>query len=172
MTTHGGEDPVGFASYVDARRSAWWRTAWLLTADAHKAEDLVQTALLKVWPRWDRVVAEGDPDAYVRRTIYTTYVSWWRRRWNAEDPTEQLPEPSPRAQETEQRHDLAAALAQLPRGQRAVVVLRYFEDLTEVETARTLGCSVGSVKTQASRALVTLRSSPSLTWTDEWEAAP
>ncbi len=172
MTTPGREDPVGFASYVDARRAAWWRTAWLLTADAHKAEDLVQTALLKVWPRWDRVVATGDPDAYVRRTIYTTYVSWWRRRWQAEDPTEQLPEPSSPAADSEERYDLVRALTLLPRGQRAVVVLRYFEDLTEVETARTLGCSVGSVKTQASRALATLRSSPSLTRTDEWEAAP
>lgn len=89
------------------------------------------------------MVAGGDPDAYVRRTIYTTYVSWWRRRWNAEDPTERLLEPSPRAEDTDRRQDLAVALAQLPRGQRAVVVLRYFEDLTEAETARTLGCSVG-----------------------------
>jgi RNA polymerase sigma factor (sigma-70 family) len=97
-----------------------------------------------------------------------TYISWWRRRWTKEDPTEVLPEPDTTRQGTDaaedaaRRRDVADALALLPRGQRAVVVLRYFHDLTEAQTAEVLGCSVGTVKSQASRALATLRTSPAL----------
>lgn len=150
-----------FAEFVDSRRVSLWRTAWALTGDAGKAEDLVQTALMKVWPRWTAVTRAGDPEPYVRRTLYTTYVSWWHRRWSAESPTDSLPE---RASDDEigrvgLRRDLLTAMSRLPRGQRAVLVCRYFDDLTEAQTAATLGCSVGTVKKQASRALATLRTS-------------
>jgi RNA polymerase sigma factor (sigma-70 family) len=97
--------------------------------------------------------------------LFTTYVAWWRRRWNAELPSAAVPEPGTDdgAGRVAQRHDLVRALAELPRGQRAVVVLRYFEDLTESETADMLQCSVGTVKSQSSRALAALRSSRHLT---------
>jgi RNA polymerase sigma-70 factor (sigma-E family) len=148
-----------FDDFVSARGDALWRSAWLLTGDSHLAEDLVQTALAKSYGAWDRV---GDPagfEAYVRRALYTTYVSWWRRRWNAERPTETLPETPEPGPDIALRRDLLTALSTLPRGQRAVVVLRYFEDRSERETADTLGCSVGTVKSQTSRALAALRSS-------------
>jgi RNA polymerase sigma-70 factor (sigma-E family) len=157
---------TGFDEFVAARGAALWRTAWLLTGDHHRAEDLVQTALGKAWPHWRRVDDGGSFEAYVRRVMFTTYVSWWRRKWNAELPTGDLPEPTDGTADTATRfglqHDVATALAALPRGQRAVIVLRYFDDLTEAQTAEVLGCSVGTVKSQASRALAALRSSPAL----------
>lgn len=151
----------GFASFVAARGDALWRAAWLLTTDHQLAEDLVQTALAKSWRAWPKVGPEGF-EAYVRRTMFTTYVSWWRRKWRGERPTDVLPERPAAAPDADVRNDLVSALAQLPRGQRAVVVLRYFEDLTEQQTADALGISTGTVKSQCSRALRSLRSSPYL----------
>jgi DNA-directed RNA polymerase specialized sigma24 family protein len=78
--------PDGFAEFVAARSAALLRTAWLLTGDAGRAEDLLQTALAASWRRWRHVVAGGYPEAYVRRAIVTAYLSWWRRRWRAEVP--------------------------------------------------------------------------------------
>jgi RNA polymerase sigma-70 factor (sigma-E family) len=157
----------GFAEYVAARGDSLLRTAWLLTGDHHRAEDLVQTALGKTWPHWSQIVesGEGSYDAYVRRVMMTTYIAWWRRRWNAELPMAQLPERSGEVNQdaVELRRDLLIALSALPRGQRAVVVLRYFEDLTEAQTAEALGCSVGTVKSHSARALAALRESPALT---------
>ena len=162
---HDAKAP-SFDAYVAARGSGLARTAWLLTGDRQRAEDLVQTALGKTWPHWDRITHEGAGayDAYVRRVMLTTYIAWWRRRWNAEYPTEVLPEPAAldAADNADLRRDLLAALATLPRGQRAVVVLRYFEDLTEAQAAEVLGCSVGTVKSQCARAFATLRLSPLL----------
>jgi RNA polymerase sigma-70 factor (sigma-E family) len=162
---------VDFDDFVTARGSALWRSAWLLTGDRQRAEDLVQTALGKAWPHWARVSTSGSFEAYVRKTMFTTYVAWYRRRWNAEVPTGHLPEQSGHddAEQVAYQRDIAAALAQLPRGQRAVVVLRYFEDLTEAQTADVLGCSVGTVKSQTSRALAALRSSPALANPDKDE---
>ncbi len=156
--------PPTFEEFVSGRSSRLWRTAWLLTGDAHKAEDLLQTALLKAWRRWDEISRDGSVEGYVRRTLVTTYTDWWRRRWTGEVPTETLPDTasSHAADLAALRHDVASALAQLTRGQRAVVVLRYFDDLTEVQTAEALGCSVGTVKSQMSRAMTALRSSPML----------
>ncbi|HEV7146159.1 MAG TPA: SigE family RNA polymerase sigma factor [Pedococcus sp.] len=158
-----------FEEYVAARGVSLVHTAWLLTGDYQRAEDLVQTALGKTWPRWGQIVevGEGSYDAYVRKVMMTTYISWWRRRWTAEYPTERLPERAPDGREDDEaavdrRRDLLNALAPLPRGQRAVVVLRYFHDLTEAQTAEALGCSVGTVKSQTARALSTLRTSPAL----------
>jgi RNA polymerase sigma factor (sigma-70 family) len=99
-----------------------------------------------------------DPEAYVRRILVTTYASWWRRKWRDERPTEDAgaAQPAPGA-DPDAEHDLWQAMARLPRRQRAVVVLRYVEDLTEAETASLLGCSVGTVKSQTARALTKLR---------------
>ncbi len=161
-TTAGLED---FEAFVAARSTALWRSAFLLTGDAQRAEDLLQTALVKTWRRWDQIMRRQTAEAYVRRALATTYTDWWRRRWNGEAPTEHLPEPDAGPDEAgrvETRRDVLAALAALPRGQRAVLVLRYFDDLTEQQTADALGVSVGTVKSQAARATKALRSSPAL----------
>lgn len=155
-------EPDDFDAFVAARSGALWRSAWLLTGDRHKAEDLVQTALGKSWPHWERLSCEGSFEAYVRRVLYTTYAAWWRRRWNAELVSDRLPEREAERDaqgQVAQYRDLVAALAELPKGQRAVLVLRYFEDLTEAETADVLGVTVGTVKSQASRAMAALRTS-------------
>ena len=156
----------GFDDFVAGRGDALWRSAWLLTGDAQLAEDLVQTALGKSFRAFQRVSAEGSFEAYVRRVMFTTYVAWWRRRWNGERPTEVLPEPPTPTPDAAARHDLAAALLALPRGQRAVVVLRFFEDLTEKETAAVLEIQVGTVKSQTARALAALRASAPV-WFEE-----
>lgn len=154
---------VTFEEFVASRGRDLWRTAWLLTGDAHKAEDLVQTALLKCWRRWPSIADDGAVEAYVRRTLVTTYTDWWRRKWNAERPTGTIPEGAVGPDGTvDERRDTLAALATLPRGQRAVLVLRFYEDLTEAQTAEVLGVTVGTVKSQTSRALSALRSSPIL----------
>ena len=149
-----------FDAFVVARGDALWRSAWLLTGDHQLAEDLVQTALAKAWPQWSRI-GPGGFEAYVRRILFTTYAAWWRRRWNGERPTQELPETAvPGEQEsTAGLEDLGRALRQLPKGQRAVVVLRYVDDLTEAQTAEALGVSIGTVKSQAARALKALRQS-------------
>jgi RNA polymerase sigma-70 factor (sigma-E family) len=156
-----------FDDYVAVRGADLVRMAWLLTGDHQRAEDLVQTALGKAWPHWRRIAEQDDGsyDAYVRRIMMTTYIAWWRRKWNAEFRTEVLPEPTDDgdAELADLRRDVVAALAALPRGQRAVIVLRYFEDLTEAQTAEALECSVGTVKSQTARALGVLRRSPLLT---------
>jgi len=150
-----------FEAFVAARSSGLLRTAYLLTHDQYLAEDLLQTSLAKAWSSWGRV--EDQPEAYVRRILINTYSTWWRRRWNGEVPTEVLPETSFLNPDTGAALELRAALARLPRRQRAVIVLRFFEDLTEAETARLLQCSVGTVKSQTSKALVKLRIDPTLT---------
>jgi len=149
-----------FDEFVAARSRALLRTAYLLTHDHALAEDLLQTALAKTWFAWRRI--DGNPEPYVRRILVNTYASWWRRKWNGEHPTDELPERAtadPGAEPT----DLWQAMERLPRRQRAVVVLRYFEDLTEAQTAELLGCSVGTVKSQCSKALAKLRIDPALT---------
>lgn len=153
-----------FDTFVAARSAALLRSAYLLTGEIELAQDLLQTAWSKVWPRWDRVMRGGDPEPYVRRVLYTTYASWWRRRWTGERPTDVLPEAAGADDHAlaELRSVLVSALAQLSRRQRAVVVLRYFNDLTEAEIAEALGCSVGSVKTHLFRAMGRLRQSPVL----------
>jgi RNA polymerase sigma-70 factor (sigma-E family) len=163
---------LSFDDFVASRSPALWRSAYLLTGDRHKAEDLLQIALVKTWRRWPRIARDGAVEGYVRRVLVTTYTDWWRRRWNAEVPAARLPdlptESGPDSPEVAAiRHDVLAALARLSRGQRAVIVLRYFDDLTEQQTATALGCSVGTVKSQTSRAMAALRSSPLLARDDE-----
>lgn len=155
-----------FEAFVCARGRTMARSAFLLTGDMGRAEELVQDALLKVWPRWSRITAAGDPEAYVRRVIYTSYVSWWRRRRVGTVPLDQVNENDRPAHvdndAAELRLDMLRALGTLPRQQRAVVVLRLFEDRSERETAEILGCSVGTVKSHTSRALTKLRALPEL----------
>ncbi len=153
-------EPEGLREFVLARQDALLRTAWLLTGDWQQAEDLLQTSLARVWPRWERLERDGQPEAYLRRTMVNLYASWWRRKWRGEQPTEVLPD-RPAGDDPYGDVDLRDALARLlpalPRRQRAVLVLRYYEDLSEEQTAEALGCSVGTVKSQASRALARLR---------------
>ncbi|HEX5595008.1 MAG TPA: SigE family RNA polymerase sigma factor [Micromonosporaceae bacterium] len=147
---------VAFGDFVRAEIAALTRTAFLLTGDRHLAEDLVQVALERAAVRWERV---DDPRAYVRRVLYTQSASWWRRR-KARPPetlTDAVPDRVTGGPEPEERLVLRQALARLTARQRAVLVLRYFEDRTEVETARLLGCSVGTVKSQTRHALGRLR---------------
>jgi RNA polymerase sigma-70 factor (sigma-E family) len=159
-------EPEGFREFVEGRSASLLRSAWLLTNDWHVAHDLVQTALLKTWPRWETLVRRDRPELYVRRVMLNTYLSWRERRWNGESPTERLPEAGGAQGDvlgtTDLRMTLVGALATLPPRQRATVVLRYFDDLTEADTAIALGCSVGTVKTQCSRAMHTLRTMPGL----------
>lgn len=149
------EVSVVFDEFVATRSTRLLRTAYLLTRDHSRAEDLLQTALAKAWLSWRHI--NSDADGYVRKVMFNTYATWWRRRWNDETPTVVLPETAFDRGDDSLRQDLWTALGRLPRGQRAVVVLRYFEDLTEAETARLLGCSVGTVKSQTARALTRLR---------------
>jgi RNA polymerase sigma-70 factor (sigma-E family) len=153
---------VDFDDFVAARSGRLLRTAYLLTQDHALAEDLLQTALTKAWFAWDRI--EGHPEPYVRRILVNTYATWWRRRWNGEQATDVVPDPGdPDATgRAGERQDLWEAMARLPRRQRAVVVLRYFEDLSVAETAHVLGCSNGTVKSQLSKALAKLRIDPAL----------
>ncbi|MEN3611484.1 SigE family RNA polymerase sigma factor [Plantactinospora sp. ZYX-F-223] len=135
------------------------RTAYLLTGDRGTAEDLVQAALEKTHRHWARIQRKDAPQIYVRRVMVNTAISWRRRRRPLEVPllgSDTTPTPDAYAQ-VEQRQQLVVALRQLPRRTQAVLVLRYFEDLSEADTARVLGCSVGSVKSQASRGLARLR---------------
>jgi RNA polymerase sigma-70 factor (sigma-E family) len=155
-------DPGEFDDFVVARSKALLQAAWLLTGDWQLAEDLLQAALAKSYLAWRRIHHDGDPEGYVRRVLFTTYVTWWRRRWRTEVPTGTLPErPDSRDAfiEVDLRTAVVTALAGLPRRQRAVVVLRYYCDLSEVETSHVLGCSVGTVKSQAAKGLNRLRDS-------------
>jgi RNA polymerase sigma-70 factor (sigma-E family) len=157
-------DREGFDEFVATRSRTLLRTAYLLTGEHALAEDLVQTALAKAWFAWGRI--DGPPEPYVRRVLVTTYATWWRRKWQGERPTGSLPQvPTAASTSVEDRDALWRALAVLPRRQRAVVVLRYYEDLSEADTAAALGISKGTVKSQAAKALATLRRDRDLTRT-------
>jgi RNA polymerase sigma-70 factor (sigma-E family) len=150
------DDEAAFHEFVVSRASALSRTAYLLTGDFHLAEDLVQTALFKAAKSWHRI--EGDAEAYVRRILYTQNISWWRaRRHVAERPLETYHDRAAAAEDHDLRMSLEKALVRLTPKQRTVLVLRYYEDLTEVETARVLGIGVGTVKSQSRQALARLR---------------
>jgi RNA polymerase sigma-70 factor (sigma-E family) len=162
-----------FEAYVSVAWPRLLRSAWLLTGDWHKAEDLVQTVLVRAYGRWSRI-REDAPDAYLRRMLATTYLSWWRRRWRGEVPSAALPERA--ADDMYDGSDLRAALAQvlagLPGQQRAVLMLRYHADLTETATAQALGISVGTVKSYTARALAALRANPAVHAIVTEEATP
>ena len=142
-----------FEAYVHAREAALLRTAYLLTGSHHDAEDLVQTALMKVVPKWGRI--KDDPDAYVRRVLVNENISRWRgRRWR-EISRAELPDEA--IVTGEDHSDLRDGLQALAPRQRVVIVLRYFEALTEHQTAEVLGIAVGTVKSQTRDALARLR---------------
>ncbi|MEH0971244.1 SigE family RNA polymerase sigma factor [Micromonospora sp. CPCC 205546] len=164
--------PDGFAEFVAARSDALLRSAWLLTGDAGRAEDLLQTVLADLWGRWATIKTVGHPEAYARKALFTTYVSWWRRRWRSEISS-QPPDKSEHgdiAAESANRDAVRRALARLSRQQRAIVVLRYIEDLTVQRTAEVLGCSHNTVKVQAFRALRILRTDPHLEMPATWRS--
>jgi RNA polymerase sigma-70 factor (sigma-E family) len=140
------------------------RLGYALTGDRGLGEDLAQTALAKAYSSWPRVARAGSPEAYVRKIVVNASRDGFRRRRVDELLTDSLPEVMTGDMAAlEQRPALIGALMKLPAGQRAVVVLRYWLDLTETETAAAIGCSVGNVKSQASRALAKLRQSAELT---------
>jgi RNA polymerase sigma-70 factor (sigma-E family) len=154
--TRGADAENEFHAFVVARTPALSRTAYLLTGDHHLAEDLVQATLFKAAKAWHRI--EGNPEPYVRRILYTENVSWWRRRRHeSEFPVAQHAERAGSAYDDDLRLTLEAALAQLTARQRTVLVLRYYEDLTEVQTAAALGIGVGTVKSTTRQALGRLR---------------
>jgi RNA polymerase sigma-70 factor (sigma-E family) len=148
-----------FDDFVRARHDRLCRVAYVLCGDWQNAEDLVQTALAKAFVAYRRGGVDSL-DAYVHRTLVTTNVSWWRRRWHGEVATAAPPDTAttPDAYAAaDRRAAVVAALATLPAKQRSVLALRYLADLSEAATAEALGCSVGTVKSRAHRALATLR---------------
>ncbi len=146
-----------FSEYMAARQPSLLRTAYLLTGDRHAAEDLVQTALAKLYLSWDKVQQREHIDGYVRRILVNENNSMWRRPFKRrETTTSELPE-VPTHDGDGPDTELWEHVQALPRKQRAAVVLRYYEQLSEAETAAVLGVSVGTVKSQTSRALATMR---------------
>jgi RNA polymerase sigma-70 factor (sigma-E family) len=162
-------EPVGvvgrvpFDEFVAVRGQALQRTAYLLTGDWALAEDLLQTALARAYPRWSRIERD-NPEAYLRKTMLNTWSSWWRRKWRGEAPTDRLPDGvAPDAfADADRRDAVRDALRRLPPKQRAVVVLRFHEDMSEAQVAGLLGISIGTVKSQTSKALAHLRSDAGL----------
>lgn len=159
MQTTGWEDE--FREYVRARGPALLRAAHQLTGHPLDAEDLLQNALTKTYLAWDRIEDRRALDGYVRRAMVNINISQWRRRKLEEYPSDELPETCTSSSDEphgEVHEQLERALGELPERMRAAIVLRYYEDMTEPEIARTLGISVGTVKSTVSRAMGKLRS--------------
>jgi RNA polymerase sigma-70 factor (sigma-E family) len=159
---------LDFAPYVAARRPVLLRWARAVTGDPHTAEDVLQTALVRVLARWDDLRDKGAADAYVMRTVVRQHASWHRQPWRRGEVTVAAvpdraagPGASPAGcsavADTEQARDLWALVGELPAQQRAAVALRYSEQLSVAESAAVLGCSTGTVKSNTSRGLATLR---------------
>jgi RNA polymerase sigma-70 factor (sigma-E family) len=157
---------AAFERYVASRQHALLRTAVLLTGgDVATAEDLLQTALSRLYLAWHRVEREAALDAYVRRIMVNQYTSWWRRTWRRQEtstdpvdlPLQRVPGVVGIDDEVAERAAVWALVQLLPPRQRATVVLRYYEDLSEAQTAEVLGCSIGTVKAASSRAVARLR---------------
>ncbi|WP_436527513.1 SigE family RNA polymerase sigma factor [Actinoplanes sp. HUAS TT8] len=147
-----------YADYVAGRLSRLHRAAYLLCADPHQADDIVQATVTSLYLNWRRAVRADDLDAYVHRILVRRYLDERRRRWSRVLLGDRIPDrPAPAAADVEERDALMTALRSLPRGQRAVVVLRFFSDLSVEATAEALGCSVGNVKSQCARGLAALR---------------
>lgn len=186
MSTRGTRAvaPPGFSEFVIGRSGDLYRIAYLLVRETHAAEDLVQASLVKAWRAWGRI--EGEPWSYVRKILLREFLDTRDRRWKGERPTEVLPEspvhdrlaegPRDPAVLVSESTDLAEAVGRLPPRQRAVVVLRYFHDLTELQTAEVLEIAVGTVKSQHAKAMAALRGSealgPGRSTDQEGEAAP
>ena len=160
MPDRGSSCDAEFVEFVTGAHISLLRTARLLTGDRHTAEDLLQTALVRVYTRWSRSASWESPHAYARKVVVNLYATWRRRRWHTEvvrPEADHTPDTRDMAGDAERRLELERALAGLPRAQRVVVVLRFYEDLSVEETADLLGCSAGTVKSRTHRALERLR---------------
>ncbi|WP_251093170.1 SigE family RNA polymerase sigma factor [Streptomyces sp. Caat 7-52] len=158
-----------FQSFMVGRWPRLMRTAFLLTGEQHAAEDLVQSTLEQVYVAWRRVGAADDPEAYVRRVMINAHARRHRRRLREflapKDDSglvREVADTGDRIAQADDRGALLTALAQLPARQREAVVLRYWEDLTETQTAEAMGCSVGTVKSNAAKGIAKLRAIPGL----------
>jgi RNA polymerase sigma-70 factor (sigma-E family) len=157
------DDEADFRVFVTARWPGLVATAYLITTDRGTAEDCVQEALTRVHRRWSRLRRDGNPDGYTHRAVVNAALSWRRKRRIREVPLSPVEESGPAATASVDQNlsdadaDLIAALRSLPPLMRAAVALRYLEDRSEAETARLLGCSVGTVKSSASRGVARLR---------------
>lgn len=159
MTVRRQRDVTAFSEFVDVSSGRLFRTAYLMVGDHQLAQDLLQEALIKTYVAWSRLRDETKAEAYTRRTIVTTSISWRRRRSFHERPVAVLPD-APVADQADglaAHDDLWAQIHRLPPGQRAAVTLRYCEDLSEAQAAELMGCSVGTVKRQVASGLAKLR---------------
>ncbi len=152
-----------FAEFVKLRSPSLLRAAYLMVGDRGLAQDLVQEALAKTYVAWPRLRDRANSEAYARRVVTTTAITWYRRKgWHGEQPTDRLPESGEalgdHADQTADRLLVWSCLRRLPPRQRVAVVLRYYVDLTEAQTAETMGCAVGTVKSQVAAGLAKLRS--------------
>jgi RNA polymerase sigma-70 factor (sigma-E family) len=155
-----GRDRADFAEFVAARSPALQRAAYLMVGDVALAQDLVQEALTKTYVAWPRLRDKGNAEAYTRKAITTTAIGWFRRRsWKGEQATGWTPETAVAGHDDDVTRSewLWQALMTLPARQRAAIVLRYYEDLTEAQTAEAMGCARGTVKSQVSAGLSKLR---------------
>ena len=148
-------DEQHFHEYVATRHAALTRTGYLLTGNHHDAEDLVQRALMKCVPQWSKIRA--NPESYLRRVLYNENVSRWRRHPKGERLVDMTPEAVASETDVATRESVRAALAKLTPKQRTILVLRFYEDLTESQTAAALGISLGTVKSQTRHALARLK---------------
>jgi RNA polymerase sigma-70 factor (sigma-E family) len=146
-----------FLDYVEQRRGHLYRSAWLLCGDPNRAEDLVQETLTKLYLAWPRVMRSGSVEAYVRRMLVNAHIDESRRPWRRERLRTEMPDAVAPVEAPEEADELWAALRALPAGQRRVVVLRHYWGLSIEETASDLGVSTGTVKSQTSAALTSLR---------------
>jgi len=161
----GDEDR--FSDFVRAHSASLFRTAYLMTGDYQRAEDLLQTTLVRIYQRWPRVAAMERPVGYARRVLLSQAASWWRKRSSHESPLVLIDEPTwgDRTDEVGEHERVWKAVLSLPPRQRAVTVLRYYEDLSEAEIAETLGMARGTVKSHghaAARRLAELLVSPAV----------
>ncbi|MEV0097026.1 SigE family RNA polymerase sigma factor [Streptomyces sp. NPDC050738] len=169
MGTEPATRDADFTEFTASAYASLLRTARLLTGDRHTAEDLVQAALVRVYLHWGRSAAWESPQAYARKVVVNLYATWRRRSWHREVPHAIQGEGGQpdRADDatggTDTRIELRRALSSLPRAQRAVLVLRFYEDLSVEQTAELLGCSPGTVKSRTNRALERLRATGALT---------
>lgn len=152
-------DPADFAEFVAARSAALHRAAYLMVGERQLAQDLLQEALTKTYVAWPRLRDPSKAEAYTRKVITTTAISWYRRRSWQERPSDTIPDASHDGHDEDavRREWVWTALQALPPRQRAAIVLRYYEDLTEAQTAAALGCAVGTVKSQVHAGLASLR---------------
>lgn len=153
---------VTYEEFVSARLAALLRYAVMLTGDQHSAEDLVQETMVRAQLSWHRIARTAAPDSYVRRILTNLFFDWRRGSWLRRvllraEPDESLPAGGDHSQQSADRDEVWQWLARLPRRQRAALVLRYYEDLSDGEIAEILGCAVGTVRAYISRALATLR---------------